>query len=203
MTHEVGVDSLHFIYQLFCVCRTCVHALHGTRSRFDSEEGSYLRLINVCIASTLGSRIIKKKKKDSALKKRYCLSLKDALKVQALQSRVVQGYLAHKTPPTPLAPPQDPMHRPTVGSYGVAVSYKRGTPYGASRDAPTPGEHSSYSCRFRGRPSHVSSPDGCLDIALHVHDTGAPHSQGAFPAVLRQAGETVSPLLIFIEVWSF
>ena len=29
---------------------------------------------------------------------------------------VVQGYLAHKKKPTPLRPPYDPRHRPTVGS---------------------------------------------------------------------------------------
>jgi len=40
----------------------------------------------------------------------------------------IQGYLAHKKTPTPLGPPQDPRHRPTVGSYGVAVSYTRGSP---------------------------------------------------------------------------
>ena len=28
----------------------------------------------------------------------------------------VQGYLAHKNTPTTLVPPQDPRHRPTVGS---------------------------------------------------------------------------------------
>ena len=28
----------------------------------------------------------------------------------------IQGYLAHKKTPTPLGPPQDPRHRPTVGS---------------------------------------------------------------------------------------
>ena len=34
----------------------------------------------------------------------------------------VQGYLAHKKTPTPLGPPQDPRHRPTVGSYGGVFS---------------------------------------------------------------------------------
>ena len=42
--------------------------------------------------------------------------------------RAVQGYLAHKKPPSPLGPPYEPKHGPTVGSYGVAVSYERGTP---------------------------------------------------------------------------
>jgi len=40
----------------------------------------------------------------------------------------LQGYLADKKPSPPLAPPQEPRHGPTAGSYGVAVSYKRGTP---------------------------------------------------------------------------
>ena len=34
----------------------------------------------------------------------------------------IQGYLAHKKTPTPLGPPQDPRHRPTLGSYGGAFS---------------------------------------------------------------------------------
>ena len=28
----------------------------------------------------------------------------------------IQGYLAHKKTPTPVGPPSDPRHRPTVGS---------------------------------------------------------------------------------------
>ena len=36
----------------------------------------------------------------------------------------LQGYLAHKKTPTPLGPPQDPCHRPTVGSHGGAFSCK-------------------------------------------------------------------------------
>ena len=40
--------------------------------------------------------------------------------VLRLQERLgrarVQGYLAHKETLTPLGPPQDPRHRPTVGS---------------------------------------------------------------------------------------
>ena len=34
----------------------------------------------------------------------------------AMQRDRVQGYLAHKQTPTPLGPPSDPRHRPTVGS---------------------------------------------------------------------------------------
>jgi hypothetical protein len=41
---------------------------------------------------------------------------------------LVQGYLAHKKPATPLGHPYGPRHGPTVGSYGAAVSYERGTP---------------------------------------------------------------------------
>ena len=40
----------------------------------------------------------------------------------------VQGYLAHQKTPTPLGPPQDHGHRPTVGTLGGAFSYLRGTP---------------------------------------------------------------------------
>jgi hypothetical protein len=29
---------------------------------------------------------------------------------------LVQGYLAHKKTPTPMGPPQDIRHKPTVGS---------------------------------------------------------------------------------------
>ena len=32
------------------------------------------------------------------------------------RKRLVQGFLAHEKTPTPLEPPWDPMHRPTVGS---------------------------------------------------------------------------------------
>jgi len=42
----------------------------------------------------------------------------------------LQGYLAHKKTPNPLGPPEGPRHSPTVGSYGGAVSYERGTPVG-------------------------------------------------------------------------
>ena len=42
----------------------------------------------------------------------------------------VQGYLAHKKPLPRLGPPLVPRHGPPVGSYGMAVSYKRGTPVG-------------------------------------------------------------------------
>ena len=45
--------------------------------------------------------------------------------------RGLQGYLAHRKTPTPLGPPWDPRHRPTVGSWAEEVSYERGTPAGA------------------------------------------------------------------------
>ena len=35
----------------------------------------------------------------------------------------LQGHLAHKKMPPTLGPPQDPRHRPTVGSQGEAVSH--------------------------------------------------------------------------------
>ena len=43
---------------------------------------------------------------------------------------VLPGYLAHKKTQPPLGPPQEPRHGPTVESYGVGVSYERGTPDG-------------------------------------------------------------------------
>ena len=46
----------------------------------------------------------------------------------AANSASLQGYLAHKKPPLPLRPPCEPRHGPAVGSYGVVVSDKRGTP---------------------------------------------------------------------------
>jgi len=39
---------------------------------------------------------------------------------------LLQGYLAHQKKPTPLGPPWDPTHRPTVGSLaGAFVLYVR------------------------------------------------------------------------------
>ena len=38
----------------------------------------------------------------------------------------LQGYLANMKTPTPRGHPQEPGHNPTVLSYGLAVSYKRG-----------------------------------------------------------------------------
>ena len=40
----------------------------------------------------------------------------------------VQGYFAHKKTSTPLGPPEDPRHRPAVGSEREAFTYGRGTP---------------------------------------------------------------------------
>ena len=45
---------------------------------------------------------------------------------------VLRGYLTYKKTHPPLGPPYEPRHGPSVGSYGVAVSYKRGTPVGAA-----------------------------------------------------------------------
>ena len=44
------------------------------------------------------------------------------------QSVSLQGYLARKKTPTLLGPPQHPRHRPTVGFWGGAFSFKRGIP---------------------------------------------------------------------------
>jgi hypothetical protein len=46
---------------------------------------------------------------------------------------ILQGYLAHKKTPIPLGLPQNPRHRPTVGSWGEVVFYERGAPVVAAR----------------------------------------------------------------------
>jgi hypothetical protein len=48
----------------------------------------------------------------------------------------IQGYLAHKKQTTLPGPPKDPRHRPTVGSWGGALSYERGTPVLEIKDTP-------------------------------------------------------------------
>ena len=53
---------------------------------------------------------------------------KDRDKPEGVVRRDVQGYLAHKKTPTPLGTAQGHRHRPTVGFYGEAFSYERGTP---------------------------------------------------------------------------
>ena len=40
----------------------------------------------------------------------------------------IQGYVAHKKTSTPLGPPYNTTHRPTVGSCGVGGCYKLGNP---------------------------------------------------------------------------
>jgi hypothetical protein len=42
----------------------------------------------------------------------------------------LHGYIFHKKTPTPSRPPQNPRHRPMLGSYGAAFSYGRGTRVG-------------------------------------------------------------------------
>ena len=51
------------------------------------------------------------------------------LAIQAVRS-LYRGTSLIRNRPTPLGPPQEPRHGPTVGSYGMAASYKRGTPVG-------------------------------------------------------------------------
>ena len=43
-------------------------------------------------------------------------------------SGALQGYLAHTKQPLSIGQPQDPRHSRTVGSWGGAFSYERGTP---------------------------------------------------------------------------
>ena len=48
--------------------------------------------------------------------------------MRVLEIPMYMGYLAHeKAPPSP-GPPKGPKRSPTVGSWGVAVSYERGNP---------------------------------------------------------------------------
>ena len=62
-------------------------------------------------------------------------------KVRTLNPKPLHGYLAHKKTPTPLGAPQDPRHRPTVRSKGVAFSCKRGNPV-----HPEQVRHQHYRC---------------------------------------------------------
>ena len=43
---------------------------------------------------------------------------------EGVRVKGLQGYLVHNKLPAPLKPPQDPRHRPTVGSYGDESSCK-------------------------------------------------------------------------------
>ena len=67
--------------------------------------------------------------------------------------RALQGYLVHKKSPNPIGPPYGRGHGPTVGSYGVAVSYKRRTPVPVPETGIVPGSGSrgrGYSARRCG-----------------------------------------------------
>ena len=70
--------------------------------------------------STLGSRVKKKKKKKKNQPPIAC-------RVEVERKRYRGTSLIRNRHP-PLGPPQEPKHGPTAGSYGVAVSFKRGTP---------------------------------------------------------------------------
>jgi len=43
---------------------------------------------------------------------------------EARQGSGLQGYLAHMKTPTPLGPPEAPMHSSTGGSWGGAISFE-------------------------------------------------------------------------------
>ena len=53
----------------------------------------------------------------------------------------LQRYLAHKKTPTPLGPPEDQRHSPTVGSWGGAFFYERGSPAGPRAVTPRTPAH--------------------------------------------------------------
>ena len=109
-------------------------------------------------------------------------------------ARVPRSY----EPATPLGPPKGPMHRPTVGSWGGAVSYERGPPvldvlqvsclgFGVSgmkrlparestlaRPArlPTPARLPQFGCEADIRPSSLEWPSFFVSICFGFRDSG-------------------------------
>jgi len=64
-----------------------------------SEAGSYLRLIDIVHHSTLGLRVIKKKRKDGPLLETQIALLSHLQGL--LVNKGLQGYLGHKKTPPP------------------------------------------------------------------------------------------------------
>ena len=80
------------------------------------EAGSYLRLTDFVYHSTLGLRVIKKKKTNTNVDDPAGFRRGRVWRRSTLP-RASQGYLAHKKQPPPTHRlPQGPRHRPTVGS---------------------------------------------------------------------------------------
>ena len=63
--------------------------------------------------------------------------------------REVPLYLTYKKSPPPLGPPGEPRHGPTAGSYGVAVSYKHGTPVARRIDRNVCEKEQRHLCLFQ------------------------------------------------------
>ena len=80
--------------------------------------------------TTLGSRVIKKKKispRASEVGDAHPHRCPPEYTTPSPLCFRIQGYLAHKKTPIPLGTPWGHRHRLTVGSYGEAFSYQRGT----------------------------------------------------------------------------
>ena len=73
----------------------------GQKGEYTGQKGEYARLIWSKRRVTTDHR---------------CPSTSAALVVRICSRRRVQSYLAHKKNPSPLGPPYEPRHSPTVGS---------------------------------------------------------------------------------------
>ena len=98
----------------------------------------------------------------------------------------VQGYLAHVKTLTPLGPPSDPRHRPTVGSKGDAFSHERGTPAG--------GHGRKWASRLRGVLHHLDftgkpRPESGLDSLVCA--TWSSLDNGSEPLLTRGGSKSV------------
>jgi len=90
------------------------------------RRGLVLQAHRLVYRSTLGLRVIKKKRKEKFQGLERC-----ALPVLFAESSAacsIQGYLAHKKTPSPRSLQLGYAFGPTAVLGGVAVSYERGTP---------------------------------------------------------------------------
>ena len=94
---------------------------------------------------------------------RKIVRIRSAKSTVRLTERDVQGYLAHKKTPPSLGPPQDPRHRPTVGSYGGAFSYERGTPVAPTEPFDKWSTCPTAAC-VGGRPFHTVDHAGLVPL---------------------------------------
>jgi hypothetical protein len=96
---------------------------------------------------------------------------------QCLQRLACRGTSPTRKRP----PPWDPRHRPTVGSYGVAFSYERGTPVqGWAPSTRAMGMRSQWLQRLQGYLAHKKHP---LPRTLqwdYLGPCGGPRGGGCF-----------------------